>query len=190
MKNEHFIEKVIKQRKALDISQETMGEWLDVTPITVSQIESGNTEPDITMCLTLAEKLNIPVEEIFSCGKKRTRYNKVLVILAVLMVFLVMVNVAVDLFGKNEMRFDSNKCYIVTAIGDEYVELKERAPSVYNEKPPIYKVHRDQNEDDIWSGVASGDVVIVWYRSGLLADGENSSDKIIRLKIANQLKVY
>lgn len=191
MRNEHFIKKVIKRRQERGISKETMSSWLDISTITLSQIESGNTELDINMCLILAEKLDIPIEEIFECKREKDTRNRIRVILTALVGVLLLVNVGLFLFGKISVvsNMDYYRYYTVLTIQEDTVSLKECFPSSQEDSLKIYQVHREQEMDSVWSGISSGDIVMVWSSSELLAENVNASDKIIRVKIANESKV-
>lgn len=192
MRNEHFIKKVIKRKQERGISKETMSDWLDISTITLSQIESGNTELDINMCLILAEKLDIPIEEIFECKREKDTRNRVRVMLTALVGVLLLVNVGLFLYGRPKANYDINdyNYYIVLEVQDDYVELKERFPATQNDSLNIYRIHRESKGDDIWKSITDGDVVIIWCASELLEEEVNSSDMIIDLKTINVLKVY
>ncbi|MCM1467620.1 MAG: helix-turn-helix domain-containing protein [Alistipes sp.] len=193
MRNEHFIKKVIRRKEERGISKETMSEWLDISTITLSQIESGNTELDINMCLILAEKLDIPIEEIFECKREKDTRNRVRIILTALAGVLLLVNVGLFLFGKPDMNFESNVdsyCYyVVLNVQNDYVELKERFPATQDDSLNIYQIQRENGTDDIWNNIESGDVVMIWYVSELLTGEINSSDKIARMEMIKSLGV-
>lgn len=183
MNSKEFIEKVISRRKELDVSQETIADWLNVTTTTVSQIENGNTEIDMNMCLILAEKLDIPLEEIFVRErKKKTRQDKMLISMAVLTVVLVVANFLYVRFGDWMMGRYEYKCYTVLKVEDDMVTLKERQPAVYNPEMQVFQVRRTKN-NDIWEDVTDGDVVWLWYRFALSADHVNPAYKVDRIML-------
>lgn len=190
MNSKEFIEKVISRRKELDVSQETIADWLNVTTTTVSQIENGNTEIDMNMCLILAEKLDIPLEEIFVRErKKKTRQDKLLVGLAVLTVVLVVANFLYVRFGDWMMGRYESKCYTVLKVEDDMVTLKERQPAVYYPEMQVFKVRRTKH-NDIWEDVTDGDVVWLWYRFALSADHVNPAYKVKEVMIDESMRGF
>lgn len=190
MNSKEFIEKVISRRKELDVSQETIADWLNVTTTTVSQIENGNTEIDMNMCLILAEKLDIPLEEIFVRErKKKTRQDKLLVGLAVLTVVLVVANFLYVRFGGWMMGRYESKCYTVLKVEDDMVTLKERQPAVYYPEMQVFQVRRTKN-NDIWEDVTDGDVVWLWYRFALSADHVNPAYKVKEVMIDESMRGF
>ncbi|MBQ7940735.1 MAG: helix-turn-helix transcriptional regulator [Clostridia bacterium] len=54
-----------KQRQALDLTQEQLAEYLNVSVSAVSQWESGKTVPDIATILSLANFFSITLDELF-----------------------------------------------------------------------------------------------------------------------------
>ena len=192
MNSKEFIEKVISRRKELAVSQETIADWLNVTTTTVSQIENGNTEIDINMCLILAEKLDIPVEEIFvRKQQKKTRHNRLLIGMTAILIILAVANVLYTRFGDWMMgRYESN-IYTVLKVEDDMVTLKERQPAVYYLYPEVhvFKVRRPKYPD-IWEDVIDGDVVLLWYRFELSADHVNPAFKVDKIVIEESMRGF
>lgn len=183
MNSKEFIEKAVIRRKELAVSQETIADWLNVTPTTVSQIENGNTEIDINMCLILAEKLDIPVEEIFVREQqKKSRHDKMLISMAVLAIVLVVANFLYIRHGDWMMGRYESKCYTVLKVEDDMVTLKERQPAVYYPEMQVFKVRRTKY-NDIWEDVMEGDVVWVTYRFELSADHVNPAFKVEKIML-------
>lgn len=190
MNSKEFIEKVIIRRKELAVSQETVADWLNVTTTTVSQIENGNTEIDINMCLILAKKLDIPLEEIFVRErKKKSRQDKLLVVLAVFTVVLAVANFLYVRFGDWMMGRYESKCYTVLKVEDDMVTLKERQPAVYYPEMQVFQVRRTKN-NDIWEDVTDGDVVWLWYRFALSADHVNPAYKVKEVMIDESMRGF
>lgn len=52
-------------RKKKGISQEELGEVLDVSRQTISSIEKGRYNPSIILAFKVAKYFNMPIEEIF-----------------------------------------------------------------------------------------------------------------------------
>lgn len=190
MNSKEFIEKVISRRKELAVSQETIAEWLNVTTTTVSQIENGNTEIDINMCLILAEKLDIPVEEIFvRKQQKKPPHNRLLIGMTAILIVLVVANVLYTRFGDWMMgRYEFN-IYTVLKVEDDMVTLKERQPAVYYPEMHVFKVRRTKY-NDIWEDVVNGDVVLLWYRFELSADRVNPAFKVKEIFIDASMRGF
>ncbi len=190
MNSKEFIEKVISRRKELAVSQETIADWLNVTTTTVSQIENGNTEIDINMCLILAEKLDIPVEEIFvRKQQEKPRHDRLLIGMTVVMIVLVVANVLYTRFGDWMMgRYEFN-IYTVLKVEDDMVTLKERQPAVYYPEMHVFKVRRTKY-NDIWEDVIEGDVIQLWYRFELSADHVNPAFKVEEILISESMRGF
>lgn len=53
-------------RAKIKVNQTEMGNLVDVSRQTISQIERGDYSPSVTLALKIAKVLNVSVEEIFS----------------------------------------------------------------------------------------------------------------------------
>lgn len=72
-----FEEKLIKLRKENALSQEELGEKLNVTRQTVSKWELGQTKPDLEKLLEISKIYNVSLESLTSDGEK-TKKKKML----------------------------------------------------------------------------------------------------------------
>ena len=52
-------------RAKLDVNQQEMGQLVDVSRQTISQIERGDYSPSVTLALKIAKVFNASVEDIF-----------------------------------------------------------------------------------------------------------------------------
>ena len=52
-------------RAKLGVNQQQMGELVDTSRQTISQIERGNYSPSVTLALKIAKQCNATVEDIF-----------------------------------------------------------------------------------------------------------------------------
>lgn len=191
MNNERFIKKMISHRKKKKVSQETLSEWLNISSVTLYQIERGKAEMDINMCLVAAEKLDIPVSEIFAYKRERTRQEKIIMILAAVAAVLLLINVAIFIGGKMMIKYNVGIYYYCTIVGieDNLVTLSERYPSAGSTELQTYVIRIDEEEQDDWEGNV-GDIVVVWYHTRLSAKKINPSSKIIGIEIRKELEVH
>lgn len=78
---------IAKYRKLKNYTQKELGELLDVNSKTISKWENGNVGPDITILKSLADVLDVTVEELLSGVKvknKRYKFSYILNIILVL----------------------------------------------------------------------------------------------------------
>ena len=52
-------------RAKIDVNQQEMGQLVDVSRQTISQIERGDYSPSVTLALKIAKVFNVSVEDIF-----------------------------------------------------------------------------------------------------------------------------
>ncbi len=74
-----FEEKLIKLRKENALSQEELGEKLNVTRQTVSKWELGQTKPDLKKLLEISKIYNVSLESLTSDGEKTNKKENVII---------------------------------------------------------------------------------------------------------------
>ena len=57
--------KVVRLRKALNLSQEDLGDLVDVSRQTINSLEKEKYNPSITLAFKLAKVFNCSIEDIF-----------------------------------------------------------------------------------------------------------------------------
>lgn len=82
---------ISKFRKLKKYTQKQLGDLLDVNPKTVSKWENGTVGPDITILKSLADALDVSVEELLSGIKNKNKKYKRSVILNILLSFFIVV---------------------------------------------------------------------------------------------------
>lgn len=81
---------IAKYRKLKNYTQKELGDILDVNYKTISKWENGNVAPDITLLKSLADVLDISLDELLSGIKVKHKKNKFLILLnTILCLFIV-----------------------------------------------------------------------------------------------------
>lgn len=82
---------ISKFRKLKKYTQKQLGDLLDVNPKTVSKWENGTVGPDITILKSLADALDVSVEELLSGIKNKNKKYKHSILLNFALSFIVLV---------------------------------------------------------------------------------------------------
>lgn len=205
---------IAKYRKLKDYTQKELGDILDVNYKTISKWENGNVAPDITLLKSLADVLDISLDELLSGIKVKHKKNKFVIILnTILCLFIVFLtgvliyfnNTKYDLYefksnhdlfniegyivnGKDESRFVFEDFSYITKTRSE-VLIKELKVDFYIGEELIHEASTDINkfismEKAIESLMIESDISII-------NNGKKFSDgMIIRIKYLDDNDTY
>lgn len=162
---------ISKYRKLKKYTQKQLGDLLDVNPKTVSKWENGTVGPDITILKSLADALDVSVEELLSGIKNKNKKYKTSVVLNFVLSFIVFILVSVIAYmyiNRYEVyEFKSNheqfniEGYIVSGHGEsrfvfedfsyitkerEDAFIKELEVKIYIGKELVHEVSTGYNE--------------------------------------------
>ena len=152
---------ISKFRKLKKYTQKQLGDLLDVNPKTVSKWENGTVGPDITILKSLADALDVSVEELLSGIKNKNKKYKRSVLLNIIFSFVIVILIScitymyVNRYEVYEFKSDHEHFnidgYIVSGRGQSrfvfedfsYVE-KSRKSTMINDISIMF-----YNEDDL-----------------------------------------
>lgn len=89
---------ISKYRKLKNYTQKQLGDLLDVNPKTISKWENGTVGPDITILKSLADALDVSVEELLSGIKNKNKKYKTSVLLNFIFLFIIVILIGVVTF--------------------------------------------------------------------------------------------
>ncbi|MDD6571145.1 MAG: helix-turn-helix transcriptional regulator [Thermoflexaceae bacterium] len=195
MDNRKFVELMIAKRKEKNISQEQMAEIIDVSVVTMSYIEQGDTEMDIGMCMKAAKALDIPAEEIFSDvehhNESAAKKHKIIHRLIAVVIALIIVNLCVDVAGEWYKKFCFENFVICTVVSCEnnILTVKERNPDAVEKINTVYTIRMDERLMQTCNDLKNEDIIIIHYYFKLLPDRVNRAYKIESIELHNGLKI-
>ena len=89
---------ISKYRKLKKYTQKQLGDLIDVNPKTVSKWENGTVGPDITILKSLADALDVGVEELLTGIKNKNKKYKNSILLNIIFSFIVVILIGVVTF--------------------------------------------------------------------------------------------
>lgn len=89
---------ISKYRKLKKYTQKQLGDLIDVNPKTVSKWENGTVGPDITILKSLADALDVSVEELLTGIKNKNKKYKNSILLNIIFSFIVVILIGVVTF--------------------------------------------------------------------------------------------
>ena len=157
-----FNEKLIKLRKEQGLSQEELGEKLNVTRQTVSKWELGETTPEMSKLLEMANVFGVSVDELTNdteiMKEKRTEEKDsntrrniiiIVVLIAVLLgiIYMIIGKFIGDGFKFAKGIFDDSKSQ-VKAIQNQVQDVQENAGGLFGTVADVMKQTQDEYDKE------------------------------------------
>lgn len=191
-----FFKTVQQKRKEMNVSQEKLAEILDISTVKVSNMENGEAEADLDLCLKAAGALDIPVVEIFrghedSYFDTKNKGNRKIPVMvcSTLIAAFIFISALFVINCYKDYKTDNVDAFVVLSCEDGILCLKKREPADDKEIQNRYYISVNENLMEECEALKAGDVIYIHYYIKLRPEGINSGNKIESLKLCNELKV-
>ena len=148
-----FEEKLMKLRKERGLSQEDLGEGLNVTRQTISKWELGQSKPDMEKLLEISKFFNVSVESLtddernpnggINSGNK-IPLTKILIIVGVIILIILVIKVASEAFLLNKL---GNPFEMINNVFNNSKEMQEEILDTMDKITEQYNDEENHNKE-------------------------------------------